>query len=124
MTISGHAPSGGAGGRGAEAVATTSAARSRSGELAVVTTPQGLPIAIQIENSALGKEASVLADELFRLCRRSAMAAGVRMREQLVASGVARDVVDAMKLPRPDDLARAEESDDELDRPASWLRTV
>ncbi|MEE3850995.1 hypothetical protein VZC37_11670 [Gordonia sp. LSe1-13] len=102
-----------------------STARSRSGALAVVTTPQGLPVSVRIDNSALSKEPSALADEILRLCRQSAMVAGIRLREQLLASGVQRDVVDAMKLPRADDLARAEQLDDHhLDAPSSWLRSV
>ncbi|MBD1318710.1 hypothetical protein G3I13_12305 [Streptomyces sp. SID6673] len=102
-----------------------SSARSRSGAVSVVTTPQGLPMSVRIDNSALSKEPTVLAGEILRLCQQSAMAAGIRLREQLVASGVARDVVDAMKLPRPDDLARAEQLDDrDHDAPASWLRSV
>ncbi|MXP20562.1 hypothetical protein GIY30_04210 [Gordonia sp. HNM0687] len=108
-----------------DAAHALSSARSRSGSLAVVTTPQGLPVSVRIDQSALGKEPAALADEILRLCRQSAMAAGIRLREQLIASGVERDVVDAMKLPRADDLARAEQLDDrDLDAPASWLRSV
>lgn len=109
----------------ADAAHALSSARSRSGSLAVVTTPQGLPVSVRIDQSALGKEPAVLADEILRLCRQSAMAAGIRLRDQLIASGVQRDVVDAMRLPRADDLARAEQHDDhDLDAPASWLRSV
>ncbi|MFC4745569.1 hypothetical protein [Gordonia hankookensis] len=108
-----------------DAAHALSSARSRSGAVSVVTTPQGLPMSVRIDNSALSKEPTVLAGEILRLCQQSAMAAGIRLREQLVASGVARDVVDAMKLPRPDDLARAEQLDDrDHDAPASWLRSV
>ncbi|WP_232017071.1 hypothetical protein [Gordonia insulae] len=102
-----------------------STARSRSGSLAVVTTQQGLPVSVRIDNSALAKDPAVLAGEILRLCQQSAMAAGIRLREQLIDSGVGRDVVDAMKLPRSDDLARAEQLDDhDLDAPSSWLRSV
>ncbi len=102
-----------------------STARSRSGAIAVTTTSQGLPVSIRLDNSALAKDPSVLAGEILRLCRQSAMAAGIRLREQLIASGAARDAVDAMKLPRPDDLARAEQLDDhDGGAPTSWLRPV
>ena len=107
-----------------DAAQALSSARSRSGSLAVITTPQGLPVSVRIDQSALDKEPAVVADEILRLCRQSAMAAGIRLREQLIASGVERDVVDAMRLPRADDLARAEQLDDhDLDAPASWLRS-
>lgn len=103
----------------------TSQARSRSGALAVVTTPQGLPVAIRIDNSQLTKQPQALANEILRLCRQSAMVAGIRLREQMTAQGTASEVIDALKLPRPDDLARAEHhDDDEADATASWLRSV
>ncbi|MYR08827.1 hypothetical protein GTV32_22040 [Gordonia sp. SID5947] len=102
-----------------------SSARSRSGAISVVTTPQGLPMSVRLDQSALSKESATLAGEILRLCQQSATAAGIRLREHLVASGVARDVVDAMKLPRPDDLARAEQLDDRGDDVGvSWLRPV
>lgn len=105
------------------AMFTPSSARSRSGAIAVVTTPQGLPTAIAIDDSALAKDPAVLGTEILNLCRQSAMAAGIRWREELLAAGVERSVVESMKLPTPDDLARAEQVDDtESDAPASWLR--
>ena len=51
------------------------------------------------------------------------MSAGIRLRENLLAAGIDRDLVQEMQLPRPDDLARAEWRDDEeADAPASWLQ--
>ncbi|WP_157226431.1 hypothetical protein [Gordonia soli] len=102
-----------------------SQASSRSGGITVTTTAQGLPTHIRLDRSQLDKDPAVLGAEIFRLCRQSAMAAGIALRDQLVASGVTRDVVDAMRLPTADDLARAEQLDDhEVDAPTSWLRRV
>ena len=102
-----------------------SSARSRSGAISVVTTPQGLPTHIRIERSQLEKRPDLLADEILRLCRQSAMAAGIRWRDELLEAGATRDVVDALGLPTTDDLSRAEQFDDEHDvTPASWLRRV
>ncbi|MCR5979570.1 hypothetical protein GDN83_17815 [Gordonia jinghuaiqii] len=98
-------------------------ARSRSAGLAVRTTAQGLPVAIRIEPSELDKNPELLAGDILRLCQQAAMSAGIRLRESLLASGVDRDLVGEMNLPRPDDLARAEWRDDEeADAPTSWLR--
>lgn len=98
-------------------------ARSRSGALAVTTTYQGLPLSVRIEPSTLDKDPAVLAGEILRLCKQSAMSAGIRLREDLLASGMARDLIEQMHLPTPDDLARAEYQDDaDADAPASWLR--
>lgn len=100
-----------------------SSARSRSGGISVVTTPQGLPTRVRIERSQLTKQPQALADEILRVCRQSAMAAGIRWREELLDAGAPRDVVDAMGLPTAEDLARVEYRDDEHDdAPASWLR--
>ncbi|MGV9713779.1 hypothetical protein ACWDTI_24330 [Gordonia sp. NPDC003424] len=108
-----------------EAISATSEARSRSGALAVITTPQGLPLSVRIADSALYKHPSALGDEILRLCRQASMAAGIRLREHLIGSGVERGVVDAMKLPTADDLARVEQADDDaLDAPPSWLRRI
>lgn len=106
-------------------ITAMSSARSRSGNVSVVTTAQGLPMSVRIENAALAKEPSTLANEVLRLCQQSAMAAGIRIREHLLETGVSREIVDEMKLPKPDDLARAEQRDDHADdAPATWLRPV
>ncbi|TSD97870.1 hypothetical protein FOV72_07430 [Gordonia rubripertincta] len=100
-----------------------SQARSRSGGLAVRTTAQGLPVAVHIASTELDKHPELLAADILRLCRQSAMSAGIRLRENLLAAGVDRDLVNEMKLPQPEDLAAAEERDDEeADATASWLR--
>ncbi|MCX2754539.1 MULTISPECIES: hypothetical protein [unclassified Gordonia (in: high G+C Gram-positive bacteria)] len=98
-------------------------ARSRSGGLGVRTTAQGLPVAVRIEASELDKDPVLLAGDILRLCQQAAMSAGIRLRENLLAAGIDRDLVQEMQLPRPDDLARAEWRDDEeADAPASWLQ--
>ncbi|MCZ0914372.1 hypothetical protein O0V02_18445 [Gordonia amicalis] len=100
-----------------------SQARSRSGGLAVRTTAQGLPVAVQIASTELDKHPELLAADILRLCKQAAMSAGIRLRENLLAAGVDRDLVNEMKLPRPEDLSAAEERDDEeADAMTSWLR--
>lgn len=100
-----------------------SQARSRSGALAVQTTAQGLPVAIRIDSTELEKHPDLLAADILRLCRQAAMSAGIRLRENLLASGIDRDLLATMKLPHPDDLAAEEErADAEDDATTSWLR--
>lgn len=107
------------------AATATSSARSRSGAIAVTTTAQGLPLAVRIDESQLAKAPQVLADDVLRLCKQSAMAAGVRLRAQLAASGMSPEVLESLDLPQPDDLARVEQADDATDdAPTSWLRSV
>lgn len=126
----GAADQDGAGRYGADQAASSAAfqlsqARSRSGAIAVVTTPAGLPVSVRIDNSQLSKQPQVLADEILRLCRQSAMAAGIRLRRELCESGASREVIDALNLPEPGDLARVEHRDDhEADATGSWLRPV
>lgn len=50
------------------------------------------------------------------------MAAGVAFRAQLRDAGVAADIIDAMKLPTTDDLAAAEQADDDAPTSSGWLR--
>ncbi len=65
----------------------------------------------------------LLAADILRLCKQAAMSAGIRLRENLLAAGIDRDLVNEMKLPRPEDLSAAEERDDEeADAMTSWLR--
>lgn len=105
------------------AVHQFSQARSRSGGLAVRTTAQGLPVAVHIASTELDKHPELLAADILRLCKQAAMSAGIRLRENLLAAGVDRDLVNEMKLPRPEDLSAAEERDDEeADAMTSWLR--
>lgn len=101
------------------------AATSRTGTISVVTTDQGLPTSIRLEHSELRKDPDLLASEVLRLCRQAAMHAGVARREELAAQGVDSAIIDAMKLPRVDELARAEHADDaDASAPGSWLRSV
>ena len=101
------------------------AATSRTGTITVVTTDQGLPTAVRLEPAELRKDPSVLAAEVLRLCQQAAMHAGVARREELKARGVSPDIIDQMKLPKADDLARAEYQDDaDASAPSSWMRSV
>lgn len=104
----------------------TSTARSRRGDIAVETTHQGLPLAVHIDDSALRQNSSVLATQILNLCRRSAATAEIDMRAHLLASGVARDVVDSMGLATPDVLVALDLDEDAPDDDAtsSWLRRV
>ncbi|MBA4025438.1 MAG: hypothetical protein C0482_24040 [Gordonia sp.] len=101
------------------------AATSRTGTITVVTTDQGLPTAVRLEPTELRKDPSILAAEVLRLCQQASMHAGVARREELKAAGVSSDIIDQMKLPRADDLARAEYRDDaDAGAPSSWMRSV
>lgn len=101
------------------------AATSRTGTISVVTTDQGLPTSVRLEPSELRKDPDILASEVLRLCQQAAMHAGVARREELKAQGVSGEIIDAMKLPRAQELARAEYEDDAgANAPGSWLRSV
>ena len=101
------------------------AATSRTGNIAVLTTDQGLPTSVRIEPAELRKDPALLAAEVLRLCQQAAMKAGVARRDELRAGGVSNEIIDAMNLPRPDDLARAEYEDDAVaGAPGSWMRSV
>lgn len=101
------------------------AATSRTGNIAVLTTDQGLPTSVRIESAELRKDPGLLAAEVLRLCQQAAMKAGVARRDELRAGGVSNEIIDAMNLPRPDDLARAEYEDDAVaGAPGSWMRSV
>ncbi len=101
------------------------AASSRTGTVSVVTTEQGLPTSVRLEPAELHKDPALLAAEVLRLCRQAAMHAGVARREALKAHGVSGDIIDSMRLPRADDLARAEYEDDAgASAPGSWMRSV
>lgn len=99
-------------------------ARSRSGGIVVETTPQGLPLSVRLERTELDKDPSVLAADITRLCRQSAMSAGIAMRERLARAGVDRTTLDAMGLPTVDTLARWEHADDAADPTMSWMQKV
>lgn len=101
------------------------AATSRTGTISVVTTDQGLPTSVRLDSAELRKDPAVLAAEVLRLCQQAAMHAGVARRAELEAQGVSNDIIDSMKLPRADDLARAEYEDDAgAGAPGSWMRSV
>jgi hypothetical protein len=102
--------------------------RSRTGTIAVVTTERGLPTALKLDHSELGRPPQELASEILALCQLSAMRAQVAYRRDLVAKGFTPSVIHELGLPTEDDLARAEEAlfgDDEADEPpATWMRSV
>ncbi|WP_038252512.1 hypothetical protein [Williamsia sp. D3] len=84
-----------------------------------------MPTSVRIEPAELRKDPGLLAAEVLRLCQQAAMKAGVARRDELRAGGVSSEIIDAMNLPRPDDLARAEYEDDAVaGAPGSWMRSV
>ncbi|MBJ8338589.1 hypothetical protein JGU71_06810 [Antrihabitans sp. YC3-6] len=103
-----------------------STAVSKSGAISLRTTEQGLPISVAIERSELRRDPVALAQEILRLCKQSANRAGLLRREELVSAGIAKDVLDQMGLPKPEDVALDEAVDEwENDvEPQSWMRSV
>jgi hypothetical protein len=95
----------------ADALATV---RSRSGAVTVTATNQGLPVSIKISDDEMRCDMAGLAREITALCHSAAMVSGIRLRAQLLEEGVDADVVGAMGLPTPDDLAELERSVDDI----------
>lgn len=97
-------------------VDTLTTVRSRSGAITVTATHQGLPVSIKIADGEIRRDMAGLAAELTELCRGAAMVSGIRLRARLLDEGVDADIIGAMGLPTPDDLAdlerRAERGDD------------
>lgn len=89
-----------------------SRATSRSGGIVVVTTPTGLPTSITFDAAELRRSADALAADVVALCRQAAMAAGVRLRQELVDNGIDSASLASTGLPTADDLARAEHAAD------------
>lgn len=87
-------------------------AQSRSGGIALVATPAGLPTAITLDAAELRRDPDRLAGEIVALCRQAAMVAGVRLRDELSRNGFDADSVAATGLPTVDELARAERAAD------------
>ncbi|MFT4201659.1 hypothetical protein [Gordonia sp. (in: high G+C Gram-positive bacteria)] len=97
--------------------------RSRSGEITVTTTAQGLPVAVRIADSALAMGTEKLAAAVLSLCEQGRIAASVRLRERLRADGVDDEVLATMSLATAEDLARIQSVDDDQgSAPRSWLR--
>ncbi|MBF6327527.1 hypothetical protein [Nocardia transvalensis] len=103
-----------------------STATSRTGAISVRTTEQGLPLAVSVEAQELRRNPAELAQEILRLCRQSANRAGLARREQLAAAGLSSEALALTGLPKPEDVARqelSEEQDYDVE-PESWLRSV
>ncbi|OBA78768.1 hypothetical protein A9W99_23115 [Mycobacterium sp. 1164966.3] len=102
--------------------------RSRTGTIAVVTTERGLPTALKIDRSELGRPPQELAGEILALCQLSALRAQVAYRRELVEKGYTASVIRELGLPTEDDLARAEQElfgeDEDDEPPATWMRSV
>lgn len=102
--------------------------RSHTGTIAVVTTERGLPTALKIDKSELGRPPQELAGEILALCRLSALRAQVAYRRELEAKGFSATVIRELGLPTDQDLADAEAElypeDDDDEPPATWMRSV
>ena len=104
---------------------TVATSTNRAGTVSVQATDQGLPVEINVDKRELRFGATALADEILQLCKRAALEAGARRRDDLAASGVPADVLNRLGLPTRDavvernDAAEAEES-----APNSWMRPV
>jgi hypothetical protein len=96
---------------------------NRARTVAVRATETGLPVDIRIDRSELRYGGEHLAPEILRLCREAGREAGARRRDELAREGMPRDVLDRLGLPTRDDVAAAEQAEDEnLDTPLSWMR--
>jgi hypothetical protein len=101
--------------------------RSASGGIQIRVTERGLPTAIKLDRSELSKDPTQLAQELFILCRVTAMRAQVARRRDLVARGVDSAVIRGLNLSTEEELVDAEkklEDDDADSAPDSWMRPV
>ena len=100
--------------------------RSRTGSISVITTEQGLPVALKIDQRELAKPPQALADEILALCRLSALRQQIARRREILQQPYGAEAVRMMEMPTEEDLAAAEESvlgsDDEP--PTTWMRSV
>ncbi|MFZ2172426.1 MAG: hypothetical protein WAW17_00030 [Rhodococcus sp. (in: high G+C Gram-positive bacteria)] len=103
----------------------TAAVSNRSGTISVRTTEQGLPLELRIDQREVRYGGQRLADEILKLCTRSAMEAGARRRDELARDGMPADVLDRLGLPTRADVAAAQLADDEQEpAPTSWMRPL
>lgn len=101
-------------------------AHSRTGSIRIRTSEMGLPTAISVESSELGRDPESLAAEVLRLCRQSAARAGLERRRQLQEAGFTSEMLKLAGLPTEEQVARqelAQEQEYETE-PDSWLRSV
>lgn len=83
------------------------ALRSPGGGVVVGTTERGLPVGLAIHERELARPAAELAAEILLLCQLSAQRLQVARRQDLVANGVAPEVIDGLNLATNDDLERS-----------------
>lgn len=102
----------------------TSPASSRSGEITVSATEQGLPVAITVDVAVLKQDPGELAARILRLCRRAADRAGLERRRQLSEAGVSGEVISLLGLPTADTVAERELADEYAYEmaPRTWSR--
>ncbi|ANS27248.1 hypothetical protein Rwratislav_37857 [Rhodococcus wratislaviensis IFP 2016] len=104
---------------------TTAAVSNRSGTVSVRTTEQGLPLELRIDPRELRYGGQRLADEILTLCRRSAMEAGARRRDELARDGMPAEILDKLGLPTRADVATAQAIEDEEEpTPTTWMRPL
>ncbi|MGK8488383.1 hypothetical protein ACRS5S_01070 [Nocardia asiatica] len=99
-------------------------AASRTGLISVETTETGLPTAISVYEVVLRDDPGGLAAEIMRLCRQSANRARLARRNALTEAGADREVMAWLGLPTAEEVARAEEAEEEQFGydPGSWLK--
>ncbi|MFE3542334.1 hypothetical protein ACFXK0_05110 [Nocardia sp. NPDC059177] len=99
---------------------------SLTGEIAVRTTEQGLPVGVTVAADQLRRDPADLAAEILRLCQKSAKRAGLARRNQLAEAGFDPTLLAATGLPTEAEVAAAEivEEQDYDTEPQSWLRSV
>ncbi len=95
-------------------------ATSTNGGLRVRANDQGTPLHIAIERTELRREPQDLADAIVRLCRDAATTAGLRRRAELERAGVGPEVLRALRLPEPPEVAPPAHDD----TVGTWLRRV
>jgi hypothetical protein len=100
-------------------------ATSRTGLISIETTEAGLPTALSIDRTELGRDPHDLAREILRLCRQSSARARLTRRLELADAGVPRTVLDRLELPTAEQIAQAElmEEVENGYEPQHWLGT-
>ncbi|WP_024800375.1 hypothetical protein [Nocardia sp. BMG51109] len=101
-------------------------ASSLTGSIVVRTAERGLPLGIRIEPDQLQREPDTLANEILRLCKKSAGRAGLARREYLEQAGYTPEMLSLAGLPTKETVARQEivEEQEYETQPDSWLRSV
>lgn len=99
---------------------------NRNGTIKVETTEQGLPLKLVIQREAMQHSPAQLAQEILKLCQRSALIARVEQRDALIENGIPVELLNNLKLPTRDDIAREELESEQHDDGAAqgWLRKI